>query len=348
VDLFAVLEPAKEVGGDLYDFLLQDGQLFFAVGDVSGKGIPASLCMAVTRSIFRSAVQHLSDPVAIVTSINDSLSQDNDANMFVTLFVGVIDLATHHFRYCNAGHTPPVLFGETGPAFLKLKPNLAVGIRQGFVYKGAEMDLPQRETLFLYTDGLTEAMNNESDLYGNPRVIESLQRFTDATVKDMVQGMAGTVLDFAEGAEQSDDLTLLAIRLLPHWTVVESRRENIEPLLAQMEAVLEKWEVPLKAARQIEVAFEELFVNVVHYAYPEAPGNIWVSFGESGGFIIFEIQDEGIPFDPTARPDPDISLPANERPIGGLGIFMVKKSMDEFSYSRQDGKNCVRVKKRIG
>jgi sigma-B regulation protein RsbU (phosphoserine phosphatase) len=264
--------------------------------------------------------------------------------------VGVIDLDTHHFRYCNAGHTPPVLFGDGGPAYLKIKPNLAVGIRAGFAYKGGEMDLPQRETLFLYTDGLTEAMNNESDLYGNPRVLESLERFAGESVKDMVQGIAGTVVDFAEGAEQSDDLTLLAIRLFPHWTVVESKHENIALLLSQMEEVLEKWAVPSKAARQIEVAFEELFVNVVHYAYleAEAPGKIWVSFGQSGGFFVFEIQDEGIAFDPTAKPDPDTTLPASERPIGGLGIFMVKKSMDEFSYSRREGKNCVRIKKRIG
>ena len=216
IDLYAQLIPAREVGGDLYDFFILDEQLYLVIGDVSGKGVPASLLMAVTRSLFRSTAPRTNDPARIVGTINDSISETNDSNMFVTLFVGILNLKTGLLRYCNAGHNPPVLVCKgTETAFIGVKPHIPVGICPGFDYTEQELHLPSGALLFLYTDGLTEAENSAGELFSEPRLLAALERHGTESARELTLSMRQTVAEYAGETEQSDDLTLLALRFRP-------------------------------------------------------------------------------------------------------------------------------------
>ena len=213
IEIFGHLVPAKEVGGDLFDFYIRENKLFFCIGDVSGKGVPASLVMAVTRSLFRNVSAHTSLPNHIVTALNEALAEGNETNMFVTLFVGVLDLSTGDLSYCNAGHGSPLFIGNE-VALLPCHANIALGIISGMTFNKQETKLDPGTTIFLYTDGLNEAENTLNEQFGQERILRmaaTLQKEKE-TVR-MVKKMEEAVHDFVGEAEQSDDLTMLAIRL---------------------------------------------------------------------------------------------------------------------------------------
>ena len=209
IDIYGQLTSAKEVGGDLFDFFIRDDKLFFCIGDVSGKGIPASLVMAMTRSLFRNIANHESRPEKIVSLINEAMSDGNDSNMFVTFFLGVLDLQTGQLHYCNAGHDRPYLVGN-GITELKSDPNLPVGTFSDTVYCLEEYQMPEGTILFMYTDGLTEAQDSQNNLFGDQRIVDVLQ--TGGSCKEIIAKMTETVHKFVGDAEQSDDLTMLAIQ----------------------------------------------------------------------------------------------------------------------------------------
>ena len=209
IDIYGQLTSAKEVGGDLFDFFIRDDKLFFCIGDVSGKGIPASLVMAMTRSLFRNIANHESRPEKIVSLINEAMSDGNDSNMFVTFFLGVLDLQTGQLHYCNAGHDWPYLVGN-GITELKSDPNLPVGTFSDTVYCLEEYQMPEGTILFMYTDGLTEAQDSQKNLFGDQRIVDVLQ--TGGSCKEIIAKMTEAVHKFVGDAEQSDDLTMLAIQ----------------------------------------------------------------------------------------------------------------------------------------
>ena len=211
--LAARLLPAKEVGGDLYDFFIEDEKLYFIIGDVSGKGIPASLVMAVTCRLFRSAASHLDKPEEIITSLNDSLADGNELNMFCTAFLGVLDLKTGHLRYCNAGHNAPLIIGATGRVLpLDVVPNLPLGLFGGFPYEGQELQLDKQMMIYLFTDGVNEAENNQKELFGDLRLAALLKRNASQEPSDIIDATFAEVSSHADGAEQSDDITVMCIK----------------------------------------------------------------------------------------------------------------------------------------
>lgn len=214
LDLYASLSSAKEVGGDLYDFFIRDRKLFFTVGDVSGKGIPASLFMAVTRSLFRIMAGSCDTPSEIAAKLNHAVMEQNDANMFVTMFIGVLDLVHGNLSYCSAGHNPPLLV-ELGNkiSFLDTVPNIPIGVCDGFEFAEQRVMLPKESALLVYTDGLTEAENSKCELLGNERVLEDLSHLNCLSARNIVERMTKLVTAFAGEAQQSDDLTLLCVRL---------------------------------------------------------------------------------------------------------------------------------------
>ena len=215
LDIFGSVTPAKGVGGDLFDFYIRDEQLFFCIGDVSGKGVPASLFMAVTRSLFRNISQHVSEPSQIVNALNNAQSEGNDTNMFVTLFVGVLDLKTGNLRYCNAGHDAPLLLGSD-VTLLPCDCNLPIGIMGDFVFGQQEIALQRSSTIFLFTDGLNEAENIHHAQFGDERIEEIAKSLVaDGLLEPMrvIRHMTDAVHTFVGEAEQSDDLTMLAIQL---------------------------------------------------------------------------------------------------------------------------------------
>jgi len=215
LDIFGSVTPAKGVGGDLFDFYIRDEQLFFCIGDVSGKGVPASLFMAVTRSLFRNISQHVSQPAHIVNALNQAQSEGNDTNMFVTLFVGVLDLKTGNLRYCNAGHDAPLLMGRD-VALLPCDCNLPIGVMGDFTFGQQEITLERNSTIFLFTDGLNEAENIQHAQFGDERIEEIAKSLVaDGQLEPMqvIKHMTDAVHTFVGEAEQSDDLTMLAIQL---------------------------------------------------------------------------------------------------------------------------------------
>ena len=218
IDIYGMLTPAKAVGGDLFDFYLHDNRLFFCIGDVSGKGVPASLVMAVTRSLFRNVSAHATEPHHIVRALNEAMSEGNESSMFVTLFVGVLELETGQLHYCNAGHDAPLLIASGSCQELPCEPNVPVGIMPGWEFAPQVAQLQPDTTVFLYTDGLNEAENAGHEQFEMERirqVAETLPSSGLNTSETLVTQMAQAVAAFVGDAEQSDDLTMLAIRFLP-------------------------------------------------------------------------------------------------------------------------------------
>ena len=214
IDIYGTLTPAKAVGGDLFDFYIRDNQLFFCIGDVSGKGIPASMFMAVARSLFRNISGHVAYPERIAYTLNNALTEGNETTMFVTLFTGVLDLATGHLCYCNAGHNAPLLVGR-GVGELPCQPNLPLGILSEFQFEAQEVDLDPDTTIFLFTDGLNEAENACHEQFGDERIAEVASRLLAKRQHqplNITYEMYQAVHNFVAGAEQSDDLTMLAIQ----------------------------------------------------------------------------------------------------------------------------------------
>lgn len=219
LDVCGLLRPAKSVGGDLYDYFIRDDKFFFCIGDVSGKGIPASLFMAVIRSLFRNVALHEDRPAEIVSSLNLALSQGNTHNMFCTMFLGVLDLKTGHLDYCNAGHNAPIVRrvkpdGSINVYYTKPKINIAVGVFGEFDYVQEETQLASGEAIFLYTDGVTEAENTAHDLYGEELLLQSLAEARHEgvrTAQAFVNSILHSVEQYAKGADQSDDITMLVV-----------------------------------------------------------------------------------------------------------------------------------------
>lgn len=219
LDVYGFLNPAKSVGGDLYDYFVRNEKLFFCIGDVSGKGVPASLYMTVTRALFRNVSLHEDDPEKIISSLNVALSQGNDHNMFCTLFLGVLDLVTGHLEYCNAGHNAPIVRrikadGSIDVHYTEPKVNLAVGVIGEFPYQKEETVLHPGEAIFLYTDGVTEAENEYHQLFGEEATLKALMQARShkaATAKDYVDYVYRVVKDYAGSAEQSDDITMVVV-----------------------------------------------------------------------------------------------------------------------------------------
>jgi sigma-B regulation protein RsbU (phosphoserine phosphatase) len=213
IDLFATLKSAKEVGGDLYDFFLIDGNKFcFAIGDVSGKGVPASLFMAVTRTLVRSISDKIHSPSAIVESLNRSISQNNDSNMFVTLFLGILDLENGSLRYTNAGHNPPVLIKKGGEAHMFEKTKfIPAGLFEDFKYGESSVEINKGDKLFLYTDGVSEAENSAGELFGEQLIMQVINNHITARPQELIAAMENEISAHVNGYTQSDDITMMTI-----------------------------------------------------------------------------------------------------------------------------------------
>lgn len=352
------LVAAKEVGGDLYDYYVKDGKLFFCIGDVSGKGVPAALLMAMARSMFRTVSASGSSPAKILSTINGYVLDSDRSNMFITMFIGVLHLETGYLSYCNAGHDAPILISGGKVEKLPVMSNLPVGVMEDFEYEGQHINLPRRATIFLYTDGLTEAMDSAHNQFGEARLLDAIGRINETGEKyapeKVIKNISNDVEKFVGGAEQSDDLTMLAIRYDgADKSDRKSRMLKLENNISQI-PVLNRFveEEALQAgcgpdgASELKLAAEEAVVNIINYAYPfGTSGSIWVEAEKTREGITLRITDEGEEFDPTKADDVDISLDVDERGIGGLGIHLVKQLTDSLEYFRADGRNILILKK---
>ena len=352
IDLAAKLEPAKEVGGDLYDYFIRDDELFFCIGDVSGKGVPASLVMATTRSLFHSVASREHSPAKIVASINSNLCEMNENTMFVTFFCGVFDLKTGRMVYCNAGHNAPMVLRED-IQMLDVEANLPMGVLEDFVFKEQEIHLQYDDALFLYTDGLTEAENIQHELFGEERAQAVLHRRRGSY--EHLKAMLKAVSEFVGEAPQSDDLTMLFLHYLGHQDpgkdkhlILHNDIQQIPQLAEFVETIAREKSLEQSLAMSLNLALEEAVTNVILYAYPEgSDGLVEIEAILKEKRLDFIISDSGVAFDPTQKPDTDITLGVQERRIGGLGILMVKTIMDKVEYRRENGKNILSMTKHI-
>ena len=358
VQIYASLTPAKDVGGDLFDFYFRDEKLFFCIGDVSGKGVPASLFMAVTRAVFRTVSAHESMPDHIVTAMNKTMAGMNKTHMFVTLFVGVLDLPTGRLHYCNAGHDAPLLVGA-GVGELPCDNNIPVGFMPRWKYTLQEAQIFTGTTIFLFTDGLTEAMDVNKAQFQMDRVndvaIKALSQ-QQQEPKQLISQMTEAVHQFVGDAEQSDDLTMMAIQYIREQTDVRMRKSivlandksEVPKLNAFVDEVCMAVGFDDSTSKKIKVAIEEAVVNVMNYAYP--PGtksDVTIEAASNDVRLKFTIIDKGIPFDPTVQAVADTTLPAKERRIGGLGIHIMRQNMDSINYERIDNLNVLTLRKKI-
>lgn len=358
VELYASLTPAKEVGGDLFDFYFRDEKLFFCIGDVSGKGVPASLFMAVTRSTFRTVSAHESMPDRIVTIMNKTIADMNKNHMFVTLLVGVLDLPTGRLHYCNAGHDAPLLIGA-GVGELPCDPNIPVGFMPTWKYSLQEARIFTGTTILLFTDGLTEAMNADYEQFQMERVNEVANRALSnqqQSPRQLIAQMTDAVHEFVGDAEQSDDLTMMAIQYIKQQSDVKMRKSIVLPndtqevprLNAFVDEVCKSVGFDEGKTMEIKVAVEEAVVNVMNYAYPpEQRGDVTIEAASNDIRLKFTIIDSGKPFDPTVQNEVDTTLSAEARSIGGLGIHLIRQNMDSINYERVDNLNVLTLRKKL-
>ena len=356
IDIFGSLMSAREVGGDVFDFFIRDEKLFFCIGDVSGKGVPSAMVMSVVHSLFRMASVHENHPARIMQTINKVSCEGNDSNMFVTMFIGILDLPTGHLRYCNAGHDVPVVLSEKLNVSNQIdaKANLPVGLFDDFTYEMQETTLDSGSTLFLYTDGLTEAKNSLHKQFGLKRVMAVLNSNNGLTPRELLEKMTSEVHAFVEDAEQSDDLTMLAIRYSPvdHHLIlneeltIQNQVQQVKNVNAFMKEIMGRLDIEKSLAKKLQLAVEEAIVNVINYAYPVGEtGDIGLNVSSDGNILKIVISDSGVIFDPTMKQDTDITLSVENRPIGGLGILLVREMMDSINYERLNDMNILTLKK---
>jgi sigma-B regulation protein RsbU (phosphoserine phosphatase) len=385
LDLFASMTPAKEVGGDLYDYIIEGDELYFIIGDVAGKGVPASLYMAVTRTLFRNLADRSAEgglrpgddkgrlprqedkgcqrAAYIVREMNHAIASTNDSFIFVTVFVGVLDMKTHCLTYCNAAHNAPVMISAEGVcSLLEVETNLPIGVEDHYGYEEQQVDFAPGSALLLYTDGLTEATYLSPDgsrrLFGEQRVLHDVDKNSRASACDIIDYLRQHVTVFADGTEQSDDLTMLFLR---HGTTQEtggapSRRLIIKNEMSEVGrlrdfffSVCREHGIDEETAKTLNLALEEWVVNVIGYAYPKGMrGHVEVKADVRDNVLTLVIKDHGAPFDPTQQTEVDIDAELDERPIGGLGIHLVKTIMDTVAYQRtDDGYNRLVLTKKI-
>ena len=360
IDIYAKLKPAREVGGDLYDYLLRDEKLFFCVGDVSGKGVPAALIMAVMRSMFRNEARNANSAASIVTVLNRVISTEQSEGFFVTMFVGILDLRTGHLNYCNAGHEAPFLTSrrslDTVP-LSPLVPNLPVGVLSDWVYEEHDTDLHSGDRLFLYTDGLNEAMSPTQEMFGRRHALELVRQHAEEPPVQLVELMAEEVRRHADTAELNDDITLLALRWTPEESadkdvsqdggtplVMKADMSDISKMTAFVQGVCGRAGLDNKESAFLRLAVEEAVANVINYA--EAT-TVTLQNELADGQLRIEIADDGKPFDPTAYACADISVPADQRPPGGLGIVFLRRMTDHVAYERRDNRNVLTLTKEV-
>ena len=356
--IYAEMIAAKEVGGDFYDFYkLSENTVAFLAADVSGKGIPAAMFMMTAKTIIKDLAESGMEVNDIFTKANEKLCENNESGMFVTAWMGILDLKTGNIKFANAGHNPPLLKRADGSfEYLKTRAGFVLAGMEGIRYRIGEITLSPGDRLFLYTDGVPEATNTDNKLYGEERLLAYMNQNASMEATKLLPSLKNNIDEFVGEAPQFDDITMLMLDYRPKKggehiksRTFPAKTEALSEVLSFAEEMLEKYECPMKIQTAICVAIEEVFVNVANYAYQNKDGDmtIYIAFNEENREISFRMADNGIPFDPLKKPDPDITLSAEEREVGGLGIFIAKKTMDSINYVYENGENILTMIKKI-
>ena len=350
-NVYAIMDPAKEIGGDFYDyFYIDNNHMGFVIADVSGKGIPGALFMMKAEALIKSLALTLkTDTAHIMERSNYSLCQNNKSNMFVTCWLGILDLSNGELRYTNAGHTDPLLSTSKGIDFIRGNHGIVLGAVENTKYKEDVIKLERGERVILYTDGVTEAHNKKDELFGEARLLEFARNKMKDNAKDIIHDLREELNVFSEGLEQFDDITMLVIEyqkgaLLMESKIFKADVKELDNLFEYSRSLLEVLDFPKRDIIMINTALEEVFVNVAKYAY-EGTGEVEVTLSNDKNKVTFVFRDSGRAFNPLEKEDPNLAVNAEDREIGGLGIYMVKNIMDETFYEYKDNHNVLTLVK---
>jgi len=350
-NVYAIMDPAKEIGGDFYDyFYIDNNHMAFVIADVSGKGIPGALFIMKAEALIKSLALTLkTDTAHIMERSNFSLCQNNESNMFVTCWLGILDLSNGELRYTNAGHTDPLLSTSKGIDFIRGHHGVVLGAVENTKYKENVIKLERGERVILYTDGVTEAHNKKDELFGEARLLEFARKKMKDNAKDIIHDLREELNVFSEGLEQFDDITMLVIEYQKGALLMESKIFNadvkeLDNLFEYSRSLLEVLDFPKRDIIMINTALEEVFVNVAKYAY-EGTGEVEVTLSNDKNKVTFVFRDSGKAFNPLEKEDPNLAVKAEDREIGGLGIYMVKNIMDETFYEYKDNHNVLTLVK---
>ncbi len=346
-EIHGVMDAAKEVGGDFYDyFLVDENKLGIVIADVSGKGIPAALFMMTAKTLIKNLAISGKTPDEVLQLANEELCKNNESGMFVTVWFGVLDFTRYELVFANAGHNPPILKKQE-ESFCYMdhktyKRSIMLGIRENIRYVANRISFSPGDILFLYTDGVTEADNALEKQYGEERLLQCLQNNYAKESREILAAVRMDINDFTGEREQFDDITMVVLKmpLSQEFLSVGVCYENTEKVENFLKDFLEEKNVRPAVRHKLLVALDEIYSNLVQYS---DAGFLELSFAMEKEFIYVTFCDDGSPYNPLEQPDPDVELPMQERKIGGLGIYLVKKTMDETAYEYNNGKNVFRI-----
>lgn len=356
-NVFASMTPAKQVGGDFYDFfLIGRNHLALVMADVSGKGVPAALFMVIAKTLIKNRCQQGESPAAVLENVNNQLCESNEAGMFVTVWLGIYNIRTGQLDYVNAGHEYPAVYRAETKAFtlIKDKPDFVVAGMENMKYRQHTMILEPGDKLFLYTDGVPEATNSKNELYGEKRMLDCLNEHGTARIEELLAHVRESVDNFVQEAEAFDDLTMLAFEVISYEMetekymaksiMVKNEIDNLSYLLSFTEENLKEYGMDERAINHSCVCIDELFSNISLYS---GANDVELTIRGDDDSVFLIIKDDGMQFDPTAADEADTTQSADDRRIGGLGIHIVRKLMDSVSYEYINGKNVVTLEKKI-
>lgn len=343
-EIYAHMITAKEVGGDFYDFyMLGDSTLAFMIADVSGKGIPAAMFMMQAKTIIKDLAESGLELPEVFATANKKLCENNDAGMFVTAWMGILDLKTGLLKFVNAGHNPPLVRQADGEfVYLKARSGMVLAGMDGVKYRLNELKLSPGDRIFLYTDGVTEATDENNRLYGEERLLETVNQNIVKNTQLLCEAVKDDVDRFVGDAPQFDDITMLSVELRyirsdNSITVIADDKSMI--LVSEFaKSLTEKLTVVPKIANKVSIAVDEIYSNIVNYSGADLAT---ISYEIKDGRLYMTFTDDGIPYNPIKAEEPDVTLSAEERKIGGLGIFMVKKMTESMEYTYEDDKNIL-------
>jgi serine phosphatase RsbU (regulator of sigma subunit)/anti-sigma regulatory factor (Ser/Thr protein kinase) len=352
----ARLIPAKEIGGDFFEHgFVDDDHFFVVVGDVSGKGVPAALFMAAIKTLIRSGALQGEPPDELLTRINGELARENSEMMFATVWIGVLDLRDGTIIYTNAGHNPPAKITKDGVEWVDTVHGPMVGPIEGVEYTSSTMSLGHDDTLVVFSDGVTEAMTSDADLYGEERLQELLSDKREVTPKRLTKIVIDDVLAWEQGGVRSDDVTVLVLTYLavkhsesfevtipttPGGDLGEDITHEIAVVNERLAEFAAEVGVPDTVVQRAQIVIDEILVNSVSYSH--ATG-VAVRAWTSTHALTLEMSDDGDEYNPLNSPEPDVAVPMEERQIGGLGIHLVKNLASEIRHAYSHGQNFVTV-----
>lgn|SRR5574344_684011 len=354
LDIYATMVPAIKVGGDFYDFYFTDDDHFvITIADVSGHGVPAAMFMMTAKTLIKNLALRRMLPVDIFNYTNQKLCENNEQGFFMTAFFAIIDLKTGQIEYVNAGHNPPLISKDNNFEFMNIESNIALGVLDDTIYQSGKLQLKPSESILLYTDGVTEAINDNHEFFGDENLLKILENQALLKSQKIIELISGELKKYSKGCEQADDITMLSFKYtgknnLSEKVDVPAQISDLKPFLTWLENLCIKCNMTNEQKSMMLMSAEEVFVNIAYYAYPDKikekiqETNILFKYIESTKEVSLIFMDSGVKYNPlTQSKTPDINQPLDKREAGGLGILMVKNMMSSVNYCYKNKQNVL-------